>query len=171
MTQPQSEMQGAGQAPRTKWPLIIGIISIAFASMAIVCSPASLVMNRFNPQAGEVFKGMPVWFEAYMTASCVVGVLMGVVLLAAGIMLVLRKPAARPLYLGYACLAVVTCVVGLAVTVLAFSGSGMEGPAAAGMYGGIACSLPLGLAFPIFLLIWFLRGSIAREVAGWRGGL
>jgi hypothetical protein len=170
MTQPQSEMQGAGQAPRTKWPLIIGIISIAFASLAIICTPASLAMHKLNPQSGEVFKGMPVWFEAYMTASCVVGVLMGIVLLAAGIMLVLRKPAARPLHLGYACLAVVVCLIGLAVSVLAFSGSGMEGPAKVGMYVGFACSVPLGLAYPIFLLIWFLRGSIAREVAGWRGG-
>ena len=170
MTQPQSEMQGAGQAPRTKWPLIIGIISIAFASLAIICSPASLAMQKLNPQSGEVFKGMPVWFDAYMTASCVVGVLMGIVLLAAGIMLVLRKPAARPLYLGYAC-PVVTCLIGIVVSVLAFSGAGMEGPAKAGMYVGFACSVPLGLAYPIFLLIWFLRGSIAREVAGWRGGV
>jgi hypothetical protein len=162
-------MQGAGQAPRSKWPLIIGIISIAFASLAIICTPASLAMHKLNPQSGEVFKGMPVWFDAYMTASCVVGVLMGIVLLAAGILLVLRKPAARPLHLGYACLAVVVCLVGLAVSLLAFSGTATDGPAAAVVYGGIACSLPIGLAFPIFLLIWFLRGSIAREVAGWRG--
>ena len=181
MSQQQSEPQsaeqwqgtGAGGAPaaaaRPKWPLVIGIISIVLASLAIICTPASLLMQKLGPQQDNVMQDMPAWFHIYMTVSCVLAVCAGLLLLAAGILLLLRKPAARPLHLVYGGLAVVLCLGGVALTALAFSGASAEGPVKAGMFAGIACSLPLGLAYPIFLLIWFLRGSVARETASWRG--
>ncbi|MCX5685507.1 MAG: hypothetical protein NT049_17765 [Planctomycetota bacterium] len=179
MSQMQSGPQGAGQgtgaggaipaAPRSKWPKVIGIISIVLASLAIICTPASLAMQKLDPNQRHVFEQLPGWFNIYMTVSGVLGVLVGVLFLAAGITLVLRKPAARPLHLVYACLAIIMCLVGIFVSVAAFSGAPVEGSMKAGMVAGFACSLPLGLAYPVFLLIWFLRGSIARETASWRG--
>lgn len=164
-----------------KWPGIVGVISIVWASLGLLCGicglASPLIMQAAFAQAASSQMGpMPDVMKPGLPqmAHGVVSLLWTVLLLVAGIMLTLRKPAARPLHLLYAVGSIILTIVGTVVGVMAqraihewaannpdneWAKQIAQQPAAAA-YIGIGFAVVLGLAWPVFCLIWF--GAVKR---------
>lgn len=124
-----------------------------------------------------------------------VGLLTAILLLIAGIMLVRRRRRAQTLHLVYAVLGIISVGVAIALhwytmSIMMDAMGGLPfGEMDPGMdpamgeqmrsmmhaqfsmvsvFGAIMIGAT-GLPYPIFLLIWFLRPKIRREVEGWNG--
>ena len=163
------------QSPPTRpgWATAIGVVSTIWASLAIVCTPVNLVMVRFNPVSRKLMSAFPDWFRHWSTAASLVAVLLGFILLVAGIMLLMRRRAAGTLHLIWAAVALVLALTGFALNMAAFSqmempdGSpgeraGFIGGAIGGVIGGL-----VGMGYPVFLLIWFSRAVTRRQMNSW----
>jgi len=170
--EPVPPVQTQGYIPQPKrsaWPTVIGIISTIFAAMGLICTPISLAINAFNPATQKVHEFMPEWYRTWELGSGLVGVAFAVLLLIAGISLMKRRPIGRSLHLIYAIIGTVMTVINaVAIVLLIGETSDMPDPMRYGMIGGGAGGVCLGLAYPIFLLIWFLRGPVAKEVKTWK---
>lgn len=160
------------------WPKVIGIISIVFGSLGVMCTgcggamlfamPALLKLSeeQFGP-APDVFKPPVAQF-----AMIPVGLILAIVLLVAGIMLIRRKPAARAMHLVYAIINTLLNLAGVAVGIahlqkLAAWKAANEGDQWAAQinmpqqYATMAISVAIGIGYPLFLLIWF--GLVKRK--------
>ncbi|MGB2819381.1 MAG: hypothetical protein WBF17_00265 [Phycisphaerae bacterium] len=153
---------------RSVWPTVIGIISIILAALGLICTPLMTIMNTFNPASQQVYEYLPDWYRTWEVVSAFGGIIWGVLLLIAGIGLLKRRPVARTLHLVYAVSSMVVAVINgfVLVSVLSDTG-GMPAPVRVGMIGGAVGGTCGALIYPVFLLIWFLRASIAAEVRSW----
>ena len=149
------------------WHKVIGIISIVLASLGIVCTPISMGMNAMNPAQKEAMKMFPDWWRNYQVFSSFLGVAFAILLLVAGISLCRRRPAARTLHLIYAGVALVMCIIGTLAAVSLMNTDSTPMGMRAGMMIGFVFGFLFGSAYPVFLLIWFLRARIRDEVASW----
>lgn len=164
------------EAEPPSWPKVIGIISIVWGSLGVVCNACGLVgqmagdafVNMVPPEQREQMKAqMAQSGSVAQMAVYVVSTLLAVLLIVAGVQLLQRKPIARMLHLVYAGFASIATIVGTVVAwgaieaqmqqmtsdpALAQQASAMKG----GMYVGVAFGVLIGLAYPLFLLIWFL---------------
>jgi hypothetical protein len=158
--------------PETKWPLVVGIISLVFAGLALICTPAGLVSQQVMPQAQKMMQNLPAWMHIYQIAATVIGMGEGVLLLIAGVMLLRRSAPTRVLHMIFAVIRIVITIVGTPIALMIMSGIQAPPQAERMMYisGGIGVliGLPLALAYPVFLLIWFMRRKIRDEVESWR---
>lgn len=160
------------------WPKVIGIISIVFASLGLVCGgcggamlfamPALLKLSeeQFGP-APDVFKP-----PVAQLAMVPVGFILAIVLLVAGIMLIRRKPAARVMHLVYAVVNILLTSAGVVVGLMQLdklaawkaANEGEQWAAQINMpqqYFTLAFATAIGIAYPLFLLIWF--GLVKRK--------
>ncbi|HUU22125.1 MAG TPA: hypothetical protein VM389_06270 [Phycisphaerae bacterium] len=154
--------------PRSKWPTVIGVISIVFAGIGLLCLPFAVLGRFINPAQKQVYQYLPSWYPIYETFSYVLGVGFAVLLLVGGILLLKRRPAGRTLHLAYAVAATVMAVFGTILMTMSISRTGnMPPPMRYGFIGGAIGGMCGGLAYPIFLLVWFLRAPIAAEARGW----
>ena len=119
-------------------------------------------------------KLFPDWYQDYTTVAGVIGMGVGVVMLAAGLATLRRRPSGRVLHLVYAALTCIQIAVGLVVLIMAIpevQASGSSDPAArAGLVGGLIGDILgtiFGAVYPVFILIWFSRRKIRDEVAKW----
>lgn len=171
-----------------KWPGAVGVISIVWAALGIVCGGCGVlspvIMKTFLAQAEQQFGPMPDVMKPGALQVVLAGVSLAwaFLLLAAGIMLALRKPAARPLHLLYAVGSVILTVISTILGVMAqlalrewvqnnpdnqwAQQAAQQPPIAA--YATIAFSVVLGLAWPVFCLIWF--GAVKRSARDITGG-
>lgn len=149
------------------WPKVIGIISIVLASLGLICTPISLFVSMRGANAEEALKFFPDWWLAYTTVSCVVGVLQAILLLAAGIVVLLKRPAGRVLHLVYAVIAIVLGIASSAFGAASILTGDMPAPIKIGTAVGIFIGVLVGMIYPVFLLIWFLRPKIRDQVAAW----
>jgi hypothetical protein len=167
---------------RKSWPKVVGIFSIVWGSLALLCNGCGLAAQVFQsamlgmmpqptgPNAQQIPPIPDVMKPGFAEfASGGLGIVIGVILITAGSMLVSRNPLGRVLHLVYAGLSILVTVVGTALafqkqTAIAawakqnadnFWGKqqAQAGPFA---YIGIGVAVLLGLAYPVFCLIWFL---------------
>ena len=137
--------------------------------MGLLCTPVALAINALNPAGQKVYEYMPEWYRTWEIGSGLLGVGFAVLLLIAGISLLKRRPAGRSLHLVYAIAGAAIAVANALIFTMLFGEmSGMPDAMRFAMIGGGFGGACLGLAYPVFLLIWFLRGSVAREVRGWK---
>ena len=132
---------------------------------------------------GDVMRTAYLWQSINSLLSLAVAIL----LLIAGIHLLRRRRSARMLHLIYVGLETVSVVVGCVITwhvqemtmgsftraamdngdapvqLTQFMGSCMQ----VARVGGILWQIVIGMAYPVFLLVWFLRPAARREVEGW----
>lgn len=157
-------------SPRpSAWPKVIGIISLVFSGLGLVCGPLGKAANIVNPASREVYAMFPDWFRTWETVSMLVGIGTCILLLAGGILLLRRRALARALHLAYGALGVVITLVNAAVMVSLFSHPGdLPAPLRAAMVSSAVVGVLAGMAYPVFLLVWFLRPRIAAEVRGWQ---
>ena len=161
---------GAEVLRRPAWATAIGVISVVFGSLGVICTPVNLVMQQRNPAMKAIFEHAPEWFRAYVLVSQAIGIVMALWLLAAGVLLLGRKPSAGLTHVAYSSVSLVMTVVGTAVTAVAMSSGTMPENVAAPAQFGLCIGMVIGPAYPVFLLIWFMRRKIRQEMASWRSG-
>ena len=171
----------------SNWPRVIGVISIALGALAVLGAAVGLAMQAISAAVGRgrtPFFAMPESMAAWNAISNVIGIGFGVLLLAAGVMLLKRRPVARTMHLVYVPCAIVMDLIGTILMLASIDefvelmGRDMPGRtpaefeammraaiAAGAVIGGL-----IGLIYPVFLLIWFSRGKIRQEMAAWAGG-
>jgi len=165
------------EQPRPKWPKVIGIISISWGGLGLVCGGCGLLALAFMPTLmGGQFKpeDLPpsMKFNAMQWGIAGFGMIMTVVLVAAGITCVKRLPMARWLHL--VCAIAGFPQVALSVYNQVQTNAVMEqwvrenpsspfakGFSPTGAMFGMIVTVVLGLAYPLFLLVWF--GLIKRK--------
>ena len=172
--QPPLQPQYAPPEKKPAWPIAIGIISIVLGSLILICVPINMATGAHNPQAAKLQEQFPEWFQTYSIISSLISMGLGVLLLVGGILLIRRRAVARPLHLAYAVGTVLMGVVGLVVSFSVILPSLDPADLPPGMSVGIMKIIVVGTTFlnvaPVFLLIWFLRGSIRDQVQSWAAG-
>ncbi len=181
----------------SKWPKVVGVLSIVFGSIGVLywgcCNigggAAATVVPQLlanNPDAQNVpmVDSTGVYDAAYFAVGGANAV-WALVLLISGIMLVKRSRNARFFSMFWAVLKILLLVVSAYVAYGVagrnaeamrvyiaenpdLPGTGMMKIGAEvnpwiGVLIGVAYTLP----YPLFLLIWFMRGKIRRETAEW----
>jgi hypothetical protein len=184
---PQAPFGGDfGLEPQRKaWPKVIGIISIVWGSLALICNGCGLVGQMFQSAAmgmmpqqtgGQQIPPMPDVMKPGIAEYAVsgLGILIGVILITGGSMLVARNPIGRVLHLAYAGLSIVITLAGTALAIQKQSAiaawakqntedfwAKQQGQSASFAMIGIGVVALLGLAYPIFCLVWF--GAVKRD--------
>ncbi len=183
--------------PPSAWPKVIGVITIIFGSLAILggCSGAvsSLFMSSLSglvPEEQATMYDAMEGLKPWMIIGAVLALALGILQLVAGIGLVRRRAWSPTACMVWAAIKMVF-VVGY--TILGDMARQAQFEAAqemiqqdpnmpAGMaammasffqvFGvfAIVVGILWGWALPVFLLIWFSRGKIKAEVAGWARG-
>jgi hypothetical protein len=152
---------------------VFGILNIVFAALGFFGALASVML--FMAVAGtiknpviQLIHDNPT-YAAWMKISIVLGLLVSLALLAAGIGLLMLKPWARIVSILYAIYSIVMLIVGSVVNYffliqpLLQQAQQKQGPEAAGAVGGaiggmfVSC---FGLIYPVLLLIFMLRPNI-----------
>jgi hypothetical protein len=168
--------------PVAGWPKTVGIISIVYGSIGILCNGCGVLKAVTGPMLTNWAKGMvPANQQAQMTsvppsplgiATASLGFLWAILLIVAGSMLVARQARARTLHLVWAVIQLGLWVMGLISGLeetkqqLAQMASQPTGGFKADQmkpvfYGVFACILVVLLIYPVFTLIWF--GLVKRD--------
>ncbi len=156
---------------RPPWATAIGVISIVFGSLGLICTPVSLLANKINPRTAKMQGRFPDWYATYTIAASLVQVALAGLLLIAGICLLRRSRLARRLHLGYAVPNLLLGAVGLVVAISTisqvFQESDMPEVATASGMAGAFIGMAFVMVYPIFLLVWFSRRKIREQVQQW----
>jgi flagellar biogenesis protein FliO len=162
----------AGEPPA--WPKVVGIISIVWGSLGIVCNvcglagPAmsNLFVNMVPPEQREQMKQqMAASRNPLSIGLSAVGLLVAILLIAAGIQTLRRQASGRPMHLLWGVLGIVLAIAGGAVALANMktqmaSMPQQSSPQAQQMattfgYVGAACAVVFFMIWPVFVLIWF----------------
>ncbi len=178
------EMDGL---PRPAWPKVIGIISIVFGSIGVICGGVGIGWQLLAPGfMSQMAGGAP---PALMSPSPVqlgvgaVSTLWTIVLIVAGAMTLARKPAGRTAHLAWAGVAMIFGAIGIYMQVK------MNADIATWVADnpdsdfakqpqmpiiGYICGGFFGFAWPLFTIVWFglikkkasdLTEGVAEQVA------
>ena len=174
---------GGAERPAT-WPTVLGVISIVFGSGAGLSgvwgflAPQFLEMmaDQMPPGQAAPLLAMQGW-TTWIFISSALTVVIGLILLVAGIDLVRRR--ARGIKLGrvWAVLKMIFAVVGSCVGLIIQQDqfrqmSQQNLPIGGSVYSvmvvvGVTVGVLWGCAYPVFLLIWFSRAKVKSEYARW----
>jgi len=166
--QPAVQDPMAEQKPKTPaWAITIGVISIVLASYGLICTPVVMAGMVFHSAFQEPLSEFPSWHRVYTLGASVVGIVIAVVELTAGISLLRRASAARTLHLVYAIAAVTLCLVGNVLMLTSVDWANLSPDRIPGFIGGLLGGW-VALGYPVFVIVWFMRDKIKREVANWR---
>lgn len=165
----------AGEPPA--WPKVVGIISIVWASLGIVCNLCGVAgsafqgafLNMMPPEQQEQMRAqMAAGQSPLVLGTYVLGSVLAVELLVAGIATVRRRPIGRLLHLAYGAAGVLLVLLSTFATWSAMQAqlatmqqgaSEVAKQQAAAMQGGMmfgmAFGVCIGLAYPAFCLVWF----------------
>jgi hypothetical protein len=169
---------------RASWPTAVGIISICLGSMNLFWVLAGAAMQSAAtelPGKANVQMQLPEFRDLQISAQ-VLGSVVNLVLVTAGILVLKRRPLGRPLHLLYALLGIGSAAFGLYVAMTMMPAmlrkmaavspeSGrMLGVMKASMTAGMVMGIAWGCAYPVFLLIWFHLSKVRLEVNRWTTG-
>jgi hypothetical protein len=178
------ELEDALLADPPSWPKVVGIISIVWASLGLTCTGLGVLGLLFMPMMAGAAQGqsLPPTMQPgiLMWVNLAVGFVVVLLLMAAGISLVNRRPSGRSLHLVYGVTGILTSSYGLFVQwqgiqqMAQWRQANPTSPFAQGGSPtadliGLLFGAVLGLAWPIFCLIWF--GLIKRTHDSITGGL
>jgi len=183
---PSPAAEGAGGQPkRTAWPIVIGVLSILFGGLVLLGAIHPLLILFSGRQIPDSF------------AVIVLGeILLAAMLLMAGMCLVMRKPGGAahiPLavliivfHLGVALWFIsivsesseMTSTGSPEINIHELSPEGIqvawshekERRAVLYLYAIVTSVTLLTIAYPVFLLVWFLRRKVLLEVRSWQHG-
>jgi hypothetical protein len=152
---------------RPVWPVILGVVSIVQAGYALVRLVTMLLNMAYSVVLQGTFSGafplggMGLW-NLVQAAQYLLPPLLGVLLLAAGVLLYRHYPLAPLLHVIYA-VPTVLLSAGLPVAfVLTCPPQFMPHMAFPTLQNAT-----VSLIYPVFLLVWFARAKIRRQVAMW----
>lgn len=180
--------------PPPKWPIPVGIISIALGGLGLVCGGLGLAITPFlgGMMSGQL-NGAPLppnmQFGPVDYTITALGVVLSILLLIAGIMLVGRHPLSRWLHLLYAVAIIPVSIMNLmqqsakqaAMAQWAADypdnefakaiNSGATGQDIGPMIG-MCVGGGLGIGFPLFLFVWFMLIKTKPEhITGTQAGV
>ncbi|MGP1309559.1 MAG: hypothetical protein ACTS27_05100 [Phycisphaerales bacterium] len=177
---PDADMGAEDWREPPKWPKVVGIISIVWAVLGIVCNGLGVVGTLMTPQLMQMAEAeMEGGFPPQMTQPnmmlagiSVVSLLVAIGLLLAGIFTVNRRPQGRTFHLGVAVASIVVLAIAIAAQWSNMTAIGewvQNNPDAAFSQNysptsnmiGMAVGIVLGSAWPVFLLIWF--GALGKR--------
>lgn len=161
------------------WPKVVGAVSLAWGLISLTCAGCGLVtpviVATFLPP--EMMNPPPPFarMSPEMVLSAAMGAVVAIVLLAAGAATLGRKRAGRTLHLVYTVLALVSVAIGILVQfrmqaqIAQFVQQNPDHPMAQqmgagggmGQWLGVAFGVVIGLAYPVFCLVWF--GFMGRK--------
>jgi hypothetical protein len=150
---------------KPKWSTPIGVISIVFGCLGIL----GVLLNFVNPQAQKIMRHFPEWYQSFATIiSPIAGVLTSGWLIAAGEATLKLRPYTRVLNLLYAFVQVVWLAVSMSLlhSVMGEAADQLSGLEAAAMRMAATVGW-VGLAYPVFLLVWFFRRTVAEQIERW----
>ena len=173
-------LQDLGDPPG--WPKVIGILSIIWGSLGVTCAGCGLVILPILPSLlGKPGEPLPptMHIDPMSGVLYVLGIAQAVLLIVAGVMTLRRVAAGRWLHLLYAAAGFALLPFGLYVTWRKNQLMGQwvqDNPSSpfvrgykpgAGTFGLIVQGV-LGMAWPLFTLIWF--GMVKRTVGSMHAG-
>lgn len=166
-----------------KWPKVVGGISIGWSVLGLGCMGCGLgALVFFKDMMPQEMRDMPsMQFTTAQAIQASLGVLMGLLLIAAGVLTCMRQRAGRTLHLVYGFLSLpmffytIIVQIGVNERMREWIEQNPGSPAAQGGPGGQAIgeligyvvAAVFGLVYPVFLLIWF--GAIKHEKDAMRG--
>lgn len=153
---------------------VFGILNIVFAAFGFFGALASVMLFAAPGEASnnpivQIINENP-GYAAYLKVSTVLGVLVSLLLLAAGIGLLKLMPWGRLVSIGYAIYAIIMVLVNSGVSYvflvkpLMDKAAAAHGPEAAGATAGAIGGVfggCFGLIYPILLLIFMFRPGVA----------
>lgn len=146
---------------RPKWPAIVGTISIVVGSLGVLYYGVNL--------GTDLSFGVPK-FWLYWSIRTGIALLLSIWLLAAGIILVRRRPRAGWMHTVYALtrIGVAAVAIGFMIYGMATE-SNMQGKSVIAliMLAMQALRELAGSAYAIFVLAWFLRRPVREQVRQW----
>lgn len=174
----------------TRWPTVIGVIAIVLASLGMLCTCGSVFSPQFlkwaQEQAQKAGRSDPAMdaqievmsqFYAIFVGLLIIGFILAIVQLIAGITLLRRRRSARGMFMVYALVALILAILNIGLQVVMTQAISAklheqgETAAAAGAWAsaafGLCIGIVLGMGWPVFLIIWFSRQKIKNEVATW----
>lgn len=169
-----------------KWPVVIGVISIVWASLSLLCGGVGMALIPLQDRLVRAAAGQTGPFPDVMKpgpgmiAVGLVGLALAIVLLVAGILAVQRRPAARALHLLYALLGIANSFTYMALSLQQQTRieqwvqanpddfwASQYNPATAVV--SLVIAMAFGLAWPVFCLLWF--GLVRRRAADIAAGV
>lgn len=163
-------------SPRPAWPKVIGIISIIWGALGLVCGVVFAAMMMFLPSMmqGQSFEGgTPPVFPyvpppTILMAVMFVSLLWTILLIVGGSTTAARKPVGRPMHIAWAIGAILIGAFSMKLQVDSQNTltdwmrenptaqvTQMSGGSAGGLVG-LAISAFFSFAWPLFVLFWFL---------------
>ncbi len=155
---------------RPVWPIAIGVISTVWASLAVLGGIVAVFTSGAKARFGRgpnLYDYAADWYALFLTVIAVAGAAIAVCLLIGGISLLKRRPFARTFHLMYGILTIVISAVSLAGQITALDFAAMPTALRIGTIVGFA-SMLLGIAYPVFLIIWFSRRKIMNDLDAMR---
>lgn len=170
---------------RPKWPTVIGVISVSWAGLGLLCGVLGTVGFVFMRQpmfTEQMEKSMGSPMPDVMLPNTMQLVLMGVgtlwacVLLFAGIALVTRKQTGRMLHLLYAIVALALACAGLFLQARQMSAlhawveanpgnKWAQTQSPVGQFLGACFGMIMSLGYPTFLILWFGLGKGRQKIS------
>lgn len=168
-------------ASRSTWPTVVGVVSIVFGGLGVVGAIATPFTAGMAPPDANMPpppEGAALFIQG---AQNCLALILAVVLLTGGIGLLQRRGWSRPTLMGWSIAKLILVAIGIVVGFLGggaaqieqmnqqFADAGMDFAVSQGMV--ITATIVSAIwfaAWPIFLLIWFSRGTIKNEVDAWR---
>ncbi|MEC9372616.1 MAG: hypothetical protein VYC34_02185 [Planctomycetota bacterium] len=169
-----------------KWPKVVGIISIVWASLGLLCGGCGAFSLFFSSTFQDmVAQGGPVPPNmqpgALQVANMILSIGVAVLLLVAGILCANRKPVARPLHLAYGGISILLLLWAIKIQMdvnnqmAQWVKDNPDSPFAQqfnptiNLVSALAAIVIIGLPWPIFSLIWF--GFVKRNPDDFTGGI
>jgi len=130
-----------------------------------------MAINAANQRSQEMLREMyPDGYASLATVHSLLAIVVGALLLTAGILLLKKRSIARTLHLVYAIANIGLVILNFIIMIQVQSSMAQYGSPAmqAGWKVGFVIGLLIGLSYPIFLLAWFLRPKIATTMREWQ---
>jgi len=167
--------------PPPGWPKAVGILSIVFGLLSVLLGTGAMLLiptllqGLVRQQIGGAPMPPSMTLSPPIVAYALVSAALNILLVAAGVQLIRRKHAGRSLHLVYALLLPIATLAGtyfqyaVNMATLDWARNYPDNPVAqqtlaggemgqiVGLIGGVA----LGLAWPVFCIVWF--GMVKRE--------
>ena len=179
------------EVPASRWPTVIGVVCIILASIGLMCScvgyfnvPLQRMGVEWAAKSGQADAVAEAQlraaerFNIFFIAVLTVGVGLTIWLLVAAIALLRRRRSSRVQLIAYAMTSLFMLSLDIALQILTFQAAAAElnqldqGQRVGEIWVSHVVQgffiVLFGVAFQVFLLVWFSRARIKDEVATWR---